>query len=318
MNVDKAVDFLENVKGNVGVFFHDDADGACSGALINSVLKDLEITTTLACGPIDKSSFDAFKFIKTDYVIILDLAVDQYPDWLAPFDKKTTMIIDHHPLHNDLNKLGFLHINSRFEDSKKYVSASEICMEICKKIGLKNKDWIGRLGAVGDKSIEGEPDEQEAAEMIDANKSVRGPESIIKIAKFLTTANKLDDFLYTTEFRKPLETIKGEIERQVKKFEMTDMADVNFFEFKGNYSMLSMLSNALFERYPKKTIIVYRRSEGFMKVSGRSHKFDLGKIFSDATKGIGEGGGHPQASGAKMKEKDFDIFKKRVLKELEV
>ena len=64
MNVDKAVDFLLSAKGHVGIFFHDDADGVCSAALINSLMKREGVVTTLASGPIDRSSFNAFKWIK--------------------------------------------------------------------------------------------------------------------------------------------------------------------------------------------------------------------------------------------------------------
>ena len=313
MKYDKAVDFLRKIDGNVGIFFHDDTDGACSATLINSLMKQRGVKTTLATGPIDKDSFDVFKFIKVDYIVFVDLAVDQYPDWLEPFDKEKIVIIDHHPVHNDLNKMGYLYVNSRLTEPDKYISASQICLEICKRAGLEGKDWIGKLGAVGDRALEGTPDEEQAAEIIDANKSIRGPDSLIKIAKFLTDAKNLDDLLYTTEFRKPLELMEKELERQIRNFEKTEIEDVNFFEFKGNYSILSVLSSALFDKYPDKTIIVYRINEGYAKISGRSNNYDLGDIFTKATEGIGDGGGHPKAAGAKIKEKDFELFKKRVL-----
>jgi single-stranded DNA-specific DHH superfamily exonuclease len=49
-------------------------------------------------------------------------------------------------------------------------------------------------------------------------------------------------------------------------------------------------------------------------LSGRSKKYDLGEIFKKATKGIGRGGGHAVAAGARIKSEDFDRFKTRVLK----
>ncbi len=126
MKYDKAVDFLRKVNGNVGIFFHDDTDGACSAALINSLLKQRGVRTTLATGPIDKESFKAFKWIKVDYIVFTDLAIDQYPDWLEMFDKEKIIIIDHHPIHNDLNKMGYLYINSRLTEPDKYISASRL------------------------------------------------------------------------------------------------------------------------------------------------------------------------------------------------
>ncbi len=313
MKYDKAVDFLRKIEGNVGIFFHDDADGACSAALINALLKQRGVKTTLATGPIDKDSFKAFKFIKVDYVGFTDLAVDQYPQWLEPFDKEKTIIIDHHPIHNDLNEVGFLYINSRLTEPEKYISASQICSEICKKAGLEGKEWIGRLGGVGDRALKGNADEEQGANIIGANKAARGPDSLIKIAKFLTTANSLDDLLYKTEYIKPLALIDAELERQIKNFEKNEIQDINFFEFRGNYSILSILSSALFDKYPDKTIIIYRINDGYVKISGRSPDHDLGTFITKAVEDIGDGGGHPKPAGAKIKEKDFKLFKKRIL-----
>ncbi|MBR9682266.1 MAG: DHH family phosphoesterase [Candidatus Aenigmarchaeota archaeon] len=313
MKYDKAVDFLRKIDGNVGIFFHDDTDGACSAALINSLLKQRGVRTTLATGPIDKESFKSFKWIKVDYIVFTDLAIDQYPDWLEMFDKEKIIIIDHHPIHNDLNKMGYLYVNSRLTEPDKYISASQICLDICKKAGLEGKEWIGKVGAVGDRALEGTPEEEKVAEIISANKSIRGPDSLIKIAKFMTTANSMDDIMYTTEYQKPLELMEGELERQITNFERNEIEDINFFEFRGNYSILSVLSSSLFDKYPNKTIIVYRINEGYIKISGRSPNHDLGTIFAKATEGIGNGGGHPKAAGAKIKEKDFEKFKKRVM-----
>ena len=87
-------------------------------------------------------------------------------------------------------------------------------------------------------------------------------------------------------------------------------------EVTSKHGILAMVANALFEKYPDKTIIVYRERDGNYKFSGRSRKYDLGEAFRKASKGIGTGGGHPQAAGAFTK--DLNTFRERLIELLEV
>ncbi len=40
----------------------------------------------------------------------------------------------------------------------------------------------------------------------------------------------------------------------------------------------------------------------------------MGKIFGEAAKGIGKGGGHEKAAGARIERDKFDVFISRVKK----
>lgn len=303
--------FLKNAKEKIGIFFHNDCDGCCSAAIVLSFLKQNKKNAFLFTGDIDEGDFREFSKEEIDTAIFLDFALDQSPEFLDPFKNKRVLIIDHHPIQNDLNKLGFLYINPRFENPSVYKSTSETCFEICKEAGLKGFEWVMRIGAVGDYTLKGTEQEREAAEIIDAVKAVKKEKGMISLARFLTTCKNLEDFLYLEEYQKIKEVFEEEVEKQVKRFEVFGMQ--NFFEVKSAYSITSAVAKRLFDLFPEKTIVVYSKSRGFYKISGRSKRIDMGSVFREASKGIGRGGGHPQAAGAKIPAEHFGKFRRRVI-----
>lgn len=314
-STEKAIEFLKSAEDKIGIFFHNDADGCCSAAIVLAFLKQNRKNASLFCGDIDEEDLKEFsKTIKEriDTAIFLDFAVDQYPEFLEPFKNKKVLIIDHHPIQNDLNKFGFLYINPRFENPSVYKSTTEVCFEICKKAGLLGYEWLMRIGAVGDYSIKGSEQEKEAAEIIDAVKAVKKDKGLIALARFLTTCEKLEDFLYIDEYQKMKELCEKEIEKQVKKFEV--YSPEIFFEIKSPYGMTSQVAKRLFDLFPDKTIITYSKSKGFYKFSGRSKRIDIGSVFRKASEGLGTGGGHAAAAGSKIPVSRFGEFRRKVLK----
>jgi single-stranded DNA-specific DHH superfamily exonuclease len=308
----KPEDFLKKVDGKIKIFFHVDADGASSAAIVLAYLKQRKKNAELVC-----TNYEALNLRddRSDFFIFVDLNIDQFKQIFEGIDPKKIIIIDHHPIFNDLNEMGIIHINPRLKDPDKYVSASMVVFDICKKAGLKGFDWLWRIGAEGDRAIEGTEEDKEAAKIIASVRAIKGHEALIQVAKFLSECKKIDDFLYS-DFSKHVEKLDRELENQIRKFESEGVKDVSFFELKSNYSLMGALSNRMFDMYPEKTIIIYKKTDGYIQVSGRSKKYNIGNLFKVAAKDIGTGGGHPVAGGAKVKEKDFNKFKKRFLEEI--
>ncbi len=309
----KAIDFLKDAEGKIGIFFHNDCDGCCSAAIVLAFLKQNKNNAELFAGDIDEENFKEFAKERVDTAIFSDFAVDQYPEFLKPFKNKNVLVIDHHPIQNDLNKLGFLYINPRFDNPSIYKSAAEVCFEICKKAGLNGFEWVMRVGGTGDRSLNGTEQEEEAAEIIDAVKAVKKEKGIIALVRFLTTCKKIEDFLYIEEYQKMKELCDKEIEKQVKKFQVSGVEDINFFQIKSPYSVTSAVAKKLFDLYPDKIIIGYSESKGFYKFSGRGKANDIGSIFRKAAEGLGTGGGHAVAAGAKIPASKFGEFRRRIL-----
>jgi single-stranded DNA-specific DHH superfamily exonuclease len=81
-------------------------------------------------------------------------------------------------------------------------------------------------------------------------------------------------------------------------------------------SFSSELSNELLYRYPKKIIFVAREkgeyAEAEVRCSVRSTAQEIRTKVLKALEGLeGQGGGHPNAAGATVKKKDFDVFLER-------
>jgi single-stranded DNA-specific DHH superfamily exonuclease len=315
LKIKPASHFLRNAKGKVGIMFHKDGDGACSAAQVIAYLKSKNITPELFTAQYEEEEVSPFVNATLDHYIIVDMATDEISKWLSPLEGKSVLIIDHHTSES-LEHLGFVHINPRFEKPDLYISAAEVVGQVLKHMEFSGKEWIARLGGVCDRSLKPEDDnEEKASTIIDAVRSVQKDKGLISLAKFLATANNLEEFIFEERFQKSYEELWNEVDRQVSEYELQAVGDVNFLELRANFSVTAILVNKLFELYPKRTIIIYRNTPHGIKISGRSHKYDLNKAFSSASEGIGTGGGHPQASGAKVS--DFSKFRKRVLANFE-
>ncbi len=303
MKIENLSGALGNIYEDVGVVFHCDADGVCSAAQILKFLKRKGIEVFLASGELEEKTFQKVPG-RYKFVIILDLPVDYHVSWLRRFS--SGIVIDHHIPKKDLNSYGFFHYNPRFEEPEKYISTSEICYEICKKLGVRNIKWISRIGAVGDRSLRGGDKEEKAVEYINAAKIIKGEDFLPKIVEILASCKNIDDFLSKKEFETMSRKVRKEIEKWIRNF--VPDKEICFYEIDTPYSIISIVANELFDRYTDKTIIVYGFKDGVFKISGRSKKYNLGEAFHKAAKGLGKGGGHPVAAGARIEGNKIDVF----------
>jgi single-stranded DNA-specific DHH superfamily exonuclease len=318
LHLKPAAHFLKNVNGKVSILFHKDGDGACSAAQIIAFLASKKIKPELFCAQYEQEEVLPFVESNADHYIIVDMSTDEIGKWLTTLEGKSVLIIDHHT-GKDLSNLGWVHINPRFINPDAYVSASEVVGEVLELTEFDGKEyrlkWVARLGGVTDRSLKPNEDEGKASDIIDAVKSTQKDKGLITLAKFLASAKNLDNLLFEEKFQKNFEEMWNEVDRQISEYEIQAVGNINFFEIKGNFSITAILVNKLFELYPKRTIIVYRDTPHGYKISGRSHNYDLNKAFSVASEGIGTGGGHPKASGAKIS--NFSKFRKHALEEFE-
>lgn len=306
-NEERALEFLRNIKGTVNLMYHEDCDGASSAALIIKFLKTKGIKTDIATGQFDAWRIEEFLKKEYDNYIFVDFCLEGlYTELKDKFKGKHILIIDHHP-SKEIKKA--VHVNPRFDDPDAYISASMVVEGIVSKLGLK-QEWLGRLGGVADMATEGTDQENEATHLIDSYKAVRSEKGIIAVIKLMLKHDTLDGFLYDKELDKFKHILDKEIERQTSLFELQSFGEINFFQVRSRLRLTSILINHVSTLYPKKTLIFYRRDGDIYKISGRSHRYNLGKIFELATKGIGGCGGHAQACGANVH--DMNIFKERV------
>ena len=309
MKIENVCKELENIYEQVGIVFHCDADGVCSAAQILKYFKNKGVETFLVSGELEEKTFEKLPE-KYKTAVILDLPVDYHVSWLKRFC--SAVIIDHHIPKKNLNDYGFIHFNPRFENPKLYISTSEICYEICKNLGVKNIKWISRIGGVGDRSIKGNQKEVKAVDYIHAAKIIKGENFLSKVAEILSECKDIEDFLSKKEFETMSKKVRKEINKWVEKFYPKE--EVCFYEIETPYSIISIVANEIFDKYPEKTVIVYGFKDGVFKISGRSRKYNLGEIFHKAAKGIGKGGGHEVAAGARIDGDKIQLFISRLKK----
>ena len=308
--MNKGIEFLNNIVEPVTLISHNDTDGVCSATLIYTYLKRKGIKVKLYSGDVEERTFSKAEI--SPVVITVDLPIDSYPEYLNKFNKSKILVIDHHPIKNDLNKQGIVHINPRFDDPNIYKSASEVCYELLKDISYP-QEWIMRVGAVGDCSIKGTKKEKLASHIISAIRVIKKTVYLPELVEILSECETIDEFINNKEFLEIKNRFQNEINRLVEEFEKQGVKDINFFEVRSEYSLKAILANVLFDRYPSKSIFVYQKTDdGSYRVSVRSRKFNVGKVLEQLAKEIrGAGGGHEVAGAANVK--DIKEFKAKII-----
>ncbi len=93
--------------------------------------------------------------------------------------------------------------------------------------------------------------------------------------------------------------------------------DIYYYEIKSRFDVLSYVATLIAGSDPDRNFIFVYREKGFVRISARSSnsKIDMGKLMKEGVYGFPEsnGGGHIPSAAAKIREEDFEIFKKRVL-----
>jgi oligoribonuclease NrnB/cAMP/cGMP phosphodiesterase (DHH superfamily) len=158
----QAIDFIKNCKGKTVIIYDTDGDGIGAAAILAKTLKRLFKKYPKAIPGhhdlcyITKNNYDEISKQKADRIIIVDIAVDQKPEYILKLAKKhKILIIDHHQAHENMNKLkNIIHVNPYFWKSRispyKYAS-SKIVFDICSEIiNIEDLDWLAGLGIIND------------------------------------------------------------------------------------------------------------------------------------------------------------------------
>jgi len=336
-----AVNFIKeiNLKDKVFLVSHNDADGVCSAALMHSLLSEFGINPSIVIQPIPpkKATFHSISWEEPDYLIILDIPMDQNIELLDKFTCKI-LIIDHH-VSKDLSSKNIINVNPRFEKPEIYQPASYLVYKLAKKLG-KPKAWVAAIGVIGDygwkdcmdlfKDLKEQNPELYPGKdflnsrignvwkTITAVKAVEGREGCEKFVKILTKAMSLEDVFRTKEGQSFLEDekiIDEEIENIKMDFEKNaEFGDVVFYELGSKYKIRSLVAS-LFSK--DNILAVYQREGNSYAFSLRSNSVDLARIVKKVSEKVGGiGGGHPVAAGATIPVEKLNEFKKLLVREV--
>ncbi len=141
--------------------------------------------------------------------------------------------------------------------------------------------------------------------------------NVVSMMKFLMKANTpyevLEDSPANYSMHKRFEQIEVKYQKLLKKAIAigNESGKVLFFQYGGDLSISSDLSNQLIYIFPDKTIVVIYISGMKANVSVRGK--NVRDKLAAAIEGLAgaTGGGHKDAAGGQMKVSDIEIFKKR-------
>ena len=331
------------------MLFHRDADGICAVAMVLKFYSGLELVPRK--GPVMDDKF-VKELIgkKPEYIVFLDLPVDQEWKRLKQMKKdlKDTEIIvmDHHIVEKDLNKLGMLHFNQKMGGKFKnmYIPASCLVFHSRMDRGHDIEDliWIAVIGIIGDynykdcmstlkKCEELHPDSLDInnvfgsrlsrlTDMISSLMTTKGLKGAQECLKLLKNADHYEELMGNKKLIKAYNIVEKEIRDIMNDFkrngEHFPKKKLVIYHIKSKLNITSIIATKISEKHPDSVVIIRKESRIGWKVSMRnqSGKTNVGGLAKKATEGNGSGGGHFKSAGALAK--DWNLFRKRILSNL--
>jgi len=311
-------------------YFDNDQDGLCSYLLLKrNYGKGKGIPVK---GSLGKEYLRRVEEFNPDYIFILDQPTVSNEFFEALKKKNIPVVwIDHHG--NDIRQIPSLvkYYNPLFS-SKTNEPVTKICYEITKR---KEDLWIVIVGGIADKFLPEEygdflikyPDlginssepfkifyESEIGKisrMIGVGLKDR-TSLVMKMIRFLidvrTPYEVLEENSFNFSMHKRFHEVNSKLQKLVSRAKEDSHEKLIFFKYSSDISMSADISNKLSYEFPNKIIVVVRE-KGFevnLSLRGKGIK----KVFLEAIKEIpfAKGGGHEDAVGGQMNEKDLKLF----------
>jgi single-stranded DNA-specific DHH superfamily exonuclease len=331
--------FLET-PGKRLLFYHHDADGVCSAALLLKFFPGFESMPREGPRMEDDLSQDIVKK-NPSLLAFLDIPIDQEWRALREIRKKIpglrVLIIDHHIPERDLNSSKILHYNPRFRRDV-YLPAAYLVYKILEGLGkgVKPFRWIAGMGIIGDYGfrecrgfleglerenpgiLKGDPLASrlgKATELISYAITLKGLKGARESLELLVKGEDFEGFAKTPRLNKWKKTVEGEIRKILERFEreriLYQKIGLIEYQIRSRLNITSIISTILATENPDKIIMIVKEAKAGFKISIRcqSGRLNAGELVKKAVKGIGSGGGHKKAAGALVR--DLELFRKR-------
>jgi single-stranded DNA-specific DHH superfamily exonuclease len=336
--IEKLLSWLEQKNsGSKLLFYHQDADGVCSAALLLKFFQGFKYYARE--GPRTEDRFIDWAVTRQpDLMVFLDIPVDQEWGQIEEIRKRVPgakiAVIDHHIPEKDVNGSGVIHINPRFDCPNAYIPTAYMMYEMLGEMGKDARPcmWMAAIGVIGDYALEdcsgflkecgrafpGLLDGKDvfatklgkAAELVSSSITLKGLRGAGYSLQRLVKAKSFPEFFSDPELERWHKTVRGEIDRLVGAFPKShrrfDEARLIDYEIDSPLNIVSVIASVLSEENPDMVVMVRKRSDSGWKVSLRNQRLPLnvGELVKKAVDGVGIGGGHERAAGALIREKD--------------
>lgn len=343
---------IKEIKGhlekaqNPVFFFDNDPDGLCSFLLLQRSIGRGKGVPVKSFPDLTVDYFRKIKELNTDYVFILDKPVVS-----KEFFKEIEQInipvvwIDHHFIEKKDIPSFVNYYNPLFNKSKTNEPVTALCYQIINK---KDDIWLAVIGCVSDKFF---PDFYSEFKKVYSDLAFCGDtcsafdifykSQIGKIARMFLfalkdkTSNVINLLKFLMNVETPYEILEegnknhnmhyrfNQISQRSQKLlekalEVAQQSEkVLFFQYAGDLSISSDLSNELSYMFPEKVIVVVYVAgvKANISIRGKKIREVILKIINDFQGATG--GGHEDAVGVRIKIEDLEKFRKAIFEFVE-
>jgi len=322
-------------------FFDNDPDGLCSFLLLQRYIGRGKGVAIKSFPALDANYFRKIKELDADYVFILDKSIVAEGFWKEVDQINIPVVcIDHHDVDRNIIPDFVNYYNPIFNKQKGSEPVSHLCYQV---VDNKEDLWIAVVGCIADKFIpeyyadfrkqfpELSVDADDAFDIV--YKSQIGKVSqIFSFALKDRTTNVVSMLRFLMKAKGPYEVLEessknyamhkrfNEIDKKLNKL-FKKAKDVGyscgnllFFQYGGDLSISSDLSNILRYFFPTKYVIVAYITGAKANISARGE--GIRNILLKAIENLEDatGGGHENAVGAKIQVEDLEKFKENLEK----
>jgi len=316
--------------------FDNDADGLCSFLLLRRFIDRGYGVAIKSFPELDVTYVGKVNELKPDYVFVLDKPVISQ-EFISEVQKLNIPLVwlDHHDVNP--NTEGIHYFNSMRSEKPSSEPTTYWAWQVTKR---KEDIWIAMAGCIADSFI---PDfagefEKQYPELWktgikNAFQGVYETE-IGKITRVLgfalkdRTSNVVRMIKHLSKIKSPHEILQDAGNIMLQRFEQVDKRyrklvekakqfakdKLLFFQYGGELSLSADISNELSYLYPEKTIVVayIRGARANVSVRGKKAR----ELTLKAIEGLegATGGGHKEATGAKMTVEQLPVFKEKIEK----
>ncbi len=334
-------------------FFDNDNDGLMSFLLLRRFIGRGKGVVVKGSHNLSENYYRKINELSPDYIFVLDIP-NVEEEFLKRANKDALPIvwIDHHNVEQPCietrvsltSHLFLFSYYNPYHVDKNNEPVSYLCYKI---VNQKEDIWLAIIGCISDYYL---PDfykefKEKFPEL--AKKNPKTPFDVFydseigRIARILDfslkdiTTNVVNMMRFMMKVKGPMDVLEensktkqilkryNEINKKyqaiLKKARQCVGEKMIYFQYGGDLSLTSNLSNQLSYEFPKKIIIAIYVNKNIANISIRGKFVDVREMTLKAIKGIegARGGGHEHATGARMSVSDLVVFKKRIEKIVE-
>ena len=312
------------------LFFHDsDGDGLGAFLVLYRIYRKGKGYALTSTSCLNKEHLRKVEEINPDKIFVLDVPL--MTQEFADKANRPIFWIDHHPAQQ-INKVNYF--NPRIKDPAAYIPTTRMAYQVSER---PEDLWLAMAGCLADFYLPDFTDAfiQQYPHWLEKKEDLptllfkreigqlpkllfflqKGPTSEVrKSIKILTRIKTPDEifkqqtapgrFIYQrfVKINQKFEELLAEAKKSVTKSKL-----VLFYYTENKWSFTNNLANELSGLYPDKNVIIARKKDDLIKCSLRGK--NILSTLQQALQGInGSGGGHPDACGAVINEKDWPGF----------